>query len=76
MITHTANLPQRHSAVFVNFLGLVKDEDKTLLDLKITGSAKIMVVGSTLKDVETIKTTTSQQVQMESRKEGILLLMQ
>ena len=58
------------SRVLFNLIGLVKDDSATLQDIKITSNAKLMVVGSTLKDVETVKTPTPQELQKERQAEG------
>jgi len=48
-------------------LGLAKD-DSTLRDLKVTKSAKIMVVGSTMNDVLQVTNTPTQKELQEEEK--------
>ena len=40
--------------MFISLKGLVKDDTKTLSDLKVTNHAKMMVIGSTVKDIMTV----------------------
>lgn len=54
----------------IMFKGLVKDDNKTLQDVKINNNAKVMVVGSTPKDVETVKTPTAQELKQEQAAEA------
>ena len=51
--------------------GLVKDDTKTLEEIKLTSGAKVMVVGSTIKDIEKVKTPTTQELRAEAKAEGI-----
>jgi hypothetical protein len=44
-------LLQLLSYVVQSSTGLVKDDTKTLSDLKVTNNAKMMVIGSTVKDI-------------------------
>ena len=52
------------------FLGLVKDDTATLQAIKISKGSKLMVVGSTLKDVETVKTFTPEKIKAEAAAAG------
>lgn len=54
----------------IMYKGLIKDDDSTLLDVKINNNAKVMVVGSTPKDVETVKTPTAQELKQEQAAEA------
>ena len=54
----------------IMYKGLVKDDDATLQDVKINNNAKVMVVGSTLKDVEKVKTPTVQELKQEQAAEA------
>lgn len=54
----------------IMYKGLIKDNTVTLQDIKITKNAKVMVVGSTPKDVETVKTPTPQEIQKERQAEA------
>lgn len=42
--------------------GLVKDDDASLQDVNINNKSKVMVVGSTIKDVEQIKTPSAKEL--------------
>ena len=54
--------------------GLVKDDNKTLGEIKLSSGAKVMVVGSTIKDIEQVKTPTTQELKAEAKAEGIFLM--
>ena len=59
--------------IFSTFIkGLVKDDSKTLEEIKLTSGAKVMVVGSTIKDIEKVKTPTTQELRAEAKAEGII----
>ena len=50
------------------FKGLVKDDTKTLSDLKVTNHAKMMVIGSTVKDIMTVNIPPSDKTLKEESK--------
>lgn len=43
-----------HVGYYVSAVGAVKDDSKTLRDLRVANGAKMMVVGSTVTDVMTV----------------------
>jgi len=54
----------------IMYKGLVKDDTKTLEEIKLTSGAKVMVVGSTIKDIEKVKTPTTQELRAEAKAEA------
>jgi len=50
--------------------GLVKDDNATLQDVRISNNSKVMVVGSTLQDVEKVKTPSVQELTKEDTAES------
>lgn len=54
----------------IMFKGLVKDDNKTLGEIKLSSGAKVMVVGSTIKDIEQVKTPTTQELKAEAKAEA------
>jgi len=54
----------------IMFKGLVKDDTLTLETAKIANNSKVMVVGSTLKDVDSVKTPTPQELKQERQAEA------
>jgi len=54
----------------IMYKGLVKDDAATLEDVKINNNSKVMVVGSTLKDVEKVKTPSVQELKKEQAAEA------
>jgi len=54
----------------IMYKGLVKDDEATLQDVKINNNAKVMVVGSTPKDIETVKTPSAQELKQEQAAEA------
>lgn len=55
----------------IMYKGLVKDDNATLQDVKISNNAKIMVVGSTLTDIEKVKTPTAAELKQEQAAEAV-----
>ena len=53
------------------FSGLVKDDTLTLEAVKIVNNAKVMVVGSTPKDIDLVKTPTAQDLKEERQAGGM-----
>lgn len=53
------------------FSGLVKDDTLTLEAVKIVNNAKVMVVGSTPKDIDSVKTPAAQDLKEERQAGGI-----
>ena len=53
------------------FSGLVKDDTLTLEAVKIVNNAKVMVVGSTPKDIDSVKTPAAQDLKEERQARGI-----
>ena len=54
----------------IMYKGLVKDDNATLSDVKINNNAKVMVVGSTPKDIEKVKTPTQAELKQEQAAEA------
>uniref|UniRef100_A0A7M5X2J7 Ubiquitin-like domain-containing protein n=2 Tax=Clytia hemisphaerica TaxID=252671 RepID=A0A7M5X2J7_9CNID len=54
----------------IMFKGLVKDDAKTLEEIKLTSGSKVMVVGSTVKDIEKVKTPTTQELKAQAQSEA------
>lgn len=54
----------------IMYKGLVKDDNKTLEEVKINNNAKVMVVGSTPLDIEKVKTPTAQELKQEQAAEA------
>jgi len=54
----------------IMYKGLVKDDNATLQDVKINNNAKVMVVGSTPKDIEKVKTPTPAELKQEQAAEA------
>jgi len=54
----------------IMYKGLVKDDNATLEDVKINNNAKVMVVGSTPKDIEKVKTPTPAELKQEQAAEA------
>ena len=48
----------------------MKDDNATLQDVKINNNAKVMVVGSTPKDIEKVKTPTPAELKQEQAAEA------
>ena len=58
--------------LLISLKGLVKDDTKTLSDLKVTNHAKMMVIGSTVKDIMTVNIPPSDKtLKEESKATGI-----